>query len=289
MARSTKTLYLDVAASNSLTMVQAKQFDQTSRYIHATLMNGNEQIVVGHYASVVLNATRADGQIANFMGTVEDDGTVTVPIAAWILLKAGIAKCYISIVEGESKLSDLDFSVRVEPANSNDNIEQDENYDVLVELLADMQLLRIAYEEGIGEAQAAATAANASAEDAEAWAVGKRSGVDVPDTDETYNNNAKYYAGQANAKASEAAGSAAAAAYSEQLADGSAQSAARSEQNAAGSAADAYRDAERAEQAATTAGYMDVEILDGYLYYIRTDAVDVDFALVDGDLVMEVI
>ena len=62
-----------------------------------------------------------------------------------------------------------------------------------------------------------------------------------------------------------------------------------SEQAAAGSAADAYRDAERAEQAASTAGYLDVEIVDGDLIYTRTDAVDVDFELIDGDLVMEVI
>lgn len=32
---------------------------------------------------------------------------------------------------------------------------------------------------------------------AEAWAVGQRGGVDVPETDETYHNNAKYYAEQA--------------------------------------------------------------------------------------------
>lgn len=51
----------------------------------------------------------------------------------------------------------------------------------------------------------------------------------------------------------------------------------------------AEQSAERAEQAANTAGYIDVEIVDGDLIYKRTDAVDVDFALVDGDLVMGVI
>lgn len=37
-----------------------------------------------------------------------------------------------------------------------------------------------------------------SAEDAEAWAVGQRNGSDVPSTDPTYHNNAKYYSQQAN-------------------------------------------------------------------------------------------
>lgn len=40
-------------------------------------------------------------------------------------------------------------------------------------------------------------AAEDNAEDAEAWAVGKRNGVAVPSTDPTYNNNAEYWAGQA--------------------------------------------------------------------------------------------
>lgn len=48
-------------------------------------------------------------------------------------------------------------------------------------------------------------------------------------------------------------------------------------------------DAARAEQAASTAGYLDVEIVDGRLIYTRTDAVDVDFALNNGRLIMEVL
>lgn len=46
-------------------------------------------------------------------------------------------------------------------------------------------------------AEAAKSAAEDSAEDAEAWAVGQRNGVDVPSTDPAYHNNAKYYKEQA--------------------------------------------------------------------------------------------
>lgn len=46
-------------------------------------------------------------------------------------------------------------------------------------------------------AEAANGAAEDSAEDAEAWAVGQRNGVDVPSIDPTYRNNAKYYKDQA--------------------------------------------------------------------------------------------
>lgn len=46
-------------------------------------------------------------------------------------------------------------------------------------------------------AEVAKSAAEDSAEDAEAWAVGQRNGVDVPSTDPAYQNNAKYYKDQA--------------------------------------------------------------------------------------------
>ena len=47
------------------------------------------------------------------------------------------------------------------------------------------------------EAATSATESAGSSLDAEAWAVGQRDGVDVPDTDPTYQNNAKYYADEA--------------------------------------------------------------------------------------------
>ena len=57
------------------------------------------------------------------------------------------------------------------------------------------------YAEDAGDSADAAstseTNAEQSAEDSEAWAVGKRDGHDVPSSDPTYNNNAKYWAEQA--------------------------------------------------------------------------------------------
>lgn len=103
---------------------------------------------------------------------------------------------------------------------------------------------------------------------------------------------------EANAATSErsAAASAGAALASQNAAESASQSAtesasgaAESAESAAASAESAYNDAERAEQAATTAGYLDVEIVDGRLIYTRTDAVNVDFELQNGHLLMEVI
>lgn len=59
---------------------------------------------------------------------------------------------------------------------------------------------------------------------------------------------------------------------------------------AAAQSADEAEDwADKAEQAANTAGYMEMKIVNGRLIYTRTDAVDVDFSLVNGRLIMEAI
>ena len=120
-------------------------------------------------------------------------------------------------------------------------------------------------EQKASEADQSSRSASADAERAE----------QARDDAQGYANNAQTSATQASASASQASASASTA------------SAAAT--SASASAASAYADAERAEQAASTAGYLDVEIVDGRLIYTRTDAVDVDFSLNNGRLIMEAI
>ena len=87
--------------------------------------------------------------------------------------------------------------------------------------------------------------------------------------------------------AQSAQASATSASQSADSASQSATSARQSATSASASAVSAERDADRAEMAAMGSGYFDVEIVDGRLIYTRTDNVDVDFAIVDGHLVME--
>lgn len=89
--------------------------------------------------------------------------------------------------------------------------------------------------------------------------------------------------------ATQAEQSATSASQSASQASASAGTASAAATSASASAASAYADAERAEQAASTAGYLDVEIVNGRLIYTRTDAVDVDFTLNNGRLIMEAI
>lgn len=60
-------------------------------------------------------------------------------------------------------------------------------YGATIEVDEAAQQLNITHTDNTGDVQTWVT-------EAEAWAVGQRDGVDVPSTDETYHNNAKYYA-----------------------------------------------------------------------------------------------
>ena len=80
------------------------------------------------------------------------------------------------------------------------------------------------------------------------------------------------------------------AAASASSASQSAESAQASESSARTSATSAAQDADRAEQAAGQSGYMFFHIdSNGDLIYERTSNVDVDFQLVDGDLILEAV
>ena len=95
---------------------------------------------------------------------------------------------------------------------------------------------------------------------------------------EAARDRAETAANSAEASATNAAQSEANAAQSESTASAAATSASQSAQSA-------YADAERAEQAAAQSGYMFFYIDEnGDLHYQRTDNVDVDFYLNDGDL-----
>lgn len=113
---------------------------------------------------------------------------------------------------------------------------------------------------------------------------------DPPDPYESWLETLGALGAETQENARLAAASEAAAAESAEAAAGSAEDAADSASDAADSAESAYADAERAEQAAATAGFIDMEINDaGHLIYTRTDAVDIDFVLSDGHLLMEAI
>lgn len=143
MAQITKSLSLDVSRQNRRRAILAKQFDNGSRFLNIQLNNEGEPITVAQNSVVLINATRADGARESFVGGVNDDGSVTVPITYWMLEMPGKVMCDVSVIsEQESKLSTLGFAIEVEKANgTGEDIADTEDCGILVQLISDVKRL----------------------------------------------------------------------------------------------------------------------------------------------------
>lgn len=153
---------------------------------------------------------------------------------------------------------EIDIPVRLRPPDSGETPTPEEQ-SVIDQLIA-------ALNAGVAEAEQSAEDAEASAEDSEAWAKGTRKGEAVTEEDETYQNNAAYFADQAGGYAG---GAGASAQRSEEAA-----LAAIAAKNAAGRFA---TDAETAKDGAVEAKNQAQNIVDGASAAIeqkKTEAVD---------------
>lgn len=136
----TQEITLDICRENKYKVILAKQCDSQSRYLKVTVKEEGEDLYITSGATVLISARRPDDSSASFLGTVNGDGTVTVPLAYWILEQDGIVPCDINIIQDERKLSTMSFLLDVErSANADGDIEHDENYDILVQLIEDVR------------------------------------------------------------------------------------------------------------------------------------------------------
>ena len=141
MATILREITVDVSQLNRFQAIVVKQYDRQSRYLKVQLTNLGEPIQADLDAMVVINARREDGVANVFAGTVNADGTVTVPLTYWMLELDGTVKCDISIIVGEeSVLTTTLFELEVQEAAADDEaIEENEDYSLLVQLLQDVQ------------------------------------------------------------------------------------------------------------------------------------------------------
>lgn len=131
MAQITKEITVDVAKKNSFQAIVAKQNDNNSRFLKVTLCNEGEKIEVPSTATVLINAERADSSSKAFAGTVNADGTVTVPLTNWMLKLDDAVRCSISVIDSdEQKLTSTSFSLDVEAAEyEGSDATDDDDYD----------------------------------------------------------------------------------------------------------------------------------------------------------------
>ena len=128
MAQIIKEIRVDVSQPNVFQAIVAKQNDCNSRFLKVTLTDCGVKINIESTAKVTINANRPDGESQSFVGQANNDGTVTVPLAQWMLLVVGLLKCDVSVIDttdGE-RLTTTTFYVDVQEA-ANSNTDYSEN------------------------------------------------------------------------------------------------------------------------------------------------------------------
>ena len=104
---------LNVSEKNVLKPLIVKQKDSNSRYIDCAFFHGRFMLLI-RSGNVILNVTRSDGQKRSFAGTINDNGTVRIPVANWMVENAGMLDCDISVIDGGEKLTSALFSIEVQ-------------------------------------------------------------------------------------------------------------------------------------------------------------------------------
>ncbi|MCH5203141.1 MAG: BppU family phage baseplate upper protein [Oscillospiraceae bacterium] len=248
MSQIIKEITVDVAKKNLFQAIVAKQNDINSRFLKVTLCNDGRKIAVSSDATVIINAERADASSAGFMGNVNADGTVTVPLTSWMLALDDVVKCSISVIDTEEqKLTSTSFSIDVEAAEySSEDITDDENFDILVRLISECADAKFGCETATDKAESAATAADLAAESANSAAVAANKAAEDA-------NTAADSANTASATANNAADSANKAKSNADKAAEDAVNAAKAANDAALAANNALNTANQAVEAAVTA------------------------------------
>ena len=95
-----KSLKLYTDQVNILQPIVVKEDDERSRFLDVTLMAGEEKVIVADTDEVWISVKRSDGNANAFGGTVNDDGSVRVPIPNWLMAVSGKSACCVSALRG---------------------------------------------------------------------------------------------------------------------------------------------------------------------------------------------
>lgn len=146
---------LDTVKENAFKTAFVKQYDENSRFLKVKLTQQDAPIKVESDAAVLFNIRRGDGAQNCFSGEVNGDGTVQIPLPNWLLQVEGRAVCNVSVIgAAQEKLSTLNFTISVEKAPcGNDEVQQDSDYDILVDLIGEVQDVKAAKDEVLNAAE----------------------------------------------------------------------------------------------------------------------------------------
>ena len=146
-----------------------------------------------------------DVYAVDFMNKGDAETITMTPTAEGVLipdqflLDARPLIAYIVVIDGESVNTIAQITFPVNPRGARTDMSPDQKEQQQIDQLIDTMNETVENAaDSAEESERQAGISEEHAQDSEAWAVGQRGGVDVDPTDETYQNNAKYYAGEAD-------------------------------------------------------------------------------------------
>lgn len=243
------TVNLDVSQQGSIPSITLSQYDLGVGLGFYIMDGGLPYSEFAETDTVVLSGTKPSGVGFTVPAYYKSGNLCSFRTPQAMTTEAGTVTCEITITKVNNiSVSTANFFVEVEAsAHAHETVDEDiEDFSLIANQVGEYKAVAVraaqqaaqsatdaaasasSAEESMEAAQSAASSAIAAKDDiqeyiddSEAWARGTRGGTEVPNTDETYHNNAKYYAEQssqasmdAGSSASEAAASATEAAAS---------------------------------------------------------------------------
>ena len=180
-----QTINLNLIPGGVMPVVHLSQFDQdVDGSLIFNIYNGPVPYDLTDCVAHI-QGHKPDGTVFDYQCTVHET-YVTAATEYQMTVVAGQYQAEMRISKNGSAVGTVNLVFSVEPSTMTD-----------VDLShTDIPALMLEIEQAVVSTGENAEDAEDSVEDSEAWAVGQRAGQDVPSTDPTYHNNAKYYSKQ---------------------------------------------------------------------------------------------
>lgn len=199
----TQEFDLNLIPSSAPVVVHVDQYDHGTGRLVASLYNG-ETPYSPSSASVYVQGTKPDGKFfVSSTGVALSGNVVTADLTEVMTQVSGRTRIQFVVTEQSGRTGTFVFFLEVQAsALPNDSELSQSDFSMVEEAIEMIQQSVSDAAESAQESAGSAQASSDSAEDSEAWAKGTRDGEPVESTDETYHNNAKYWAEQAASSAS---------------------------------------------------------------------------------------
>lgn len=173
-----QTFDLNMIPDSAPVVVHCDQYDHGTGRLVISLYDG--PIAYSPNGTAVIQGVKPDGHGFDYSCTLSGN-VVTADLTEQMTAVAGKVRTQIVVTESTGRTGTFVFILDVQRSALPADTDMSES---------DYQLI----EQAIEITQQAVEDAEGFSEDAEAWAVGERGGVPVSSGDETYDNNAKYWA-----------------------------------------------------------------------------------------------